>query len=555
MGKPLKKREELTLQDFVRLKGSRWKSALTTAGCDIDTIIAAIAQAEADIPAIVAIRCCWIFDVPNAEFDASTDWLGLLYTAYMENEEEILNSVPTVGETPEVEEYTGFEEAEIVLQNSELVALQSEVKTKEIRIKECVNYRQSSMQKAEQYLREIYQLDIKIQDAQESIELLKTLPAKTYNVKDTFDELQQWCTANNAFMYKYIKTSHYDRHTQEKKDRKDYSVNICVPPQEMRNVNNPTELPIHSQPLHFRFHIHITDGHITYKLEPAQQYNISYTHGNSTHPHVASYVCWGDQLDAEVYECYKKHDIAGVFDRLVLLIQNYNSGSPFVDWEEYKRTSSYEALLKHNSSKLAKTVQHMSYLYLSLLKTTSYRTGGSSLTIKTGRGFLSPVTLENFLGRELYELCAEKLEDCGEYLTTSNTNDLAYCQYSPERENRISVTTVNNGGVRCDLRYDNNFDQAASLAYTRMHYLTPLQYLTMVQAYQKRVMLTFSAMTDVFSMILNIGQKDDLMTEEEIIAAYKVNYEGGIRIYKNLDNGVTGTASEILENVKGESNE
>ena len=405
MGKPNQTRAELTLGDFMRLKGSRWKAKFKECEGDLEAVYYAIREATLDIPQIINIKAIWVFD--EIDITATTDWTGVLYEKFMKYEDRIPEIV-VMGVSNPVELTAMLPQETVELPNTMLQESNTRLRTARKAVTSYNNDINSYRERVQRKLDLLYNTEAIVSNLIEDIELLKTAPAPTLDVEAIFKEIVGWCGDNGAFMYgmRHYRQADLSSGVAEVTIER-YSCIVVVPPMLITNVNNPSATKCTSQPIHVFMKLHITGSESRPRLEMDVCNDSLYckpsgSYSSVQHSHIGSYICWGDTLDAVVAKAGSEMNPTIMLDSLLKLIANHNSGSPFCTWEELVDDFSYESLLAQSPQAMASIMS--TFLHgIALRARQSGHNYLENFKSSTTTVFPMKVTLENFLGRELHD--------------------------------------------------------------------------------------------------------------------------------------------------------
>ena len=316
--------EDITLEDFLKYKGSRWKKSLTDSGVDMEGLVADLATFLNDVPECRNVRAYVLFgDTPR---ERVTDVDGydsdMLYEFYLKHE-EILSSI-SVGNGVDIELFDVNETVDsytvpnpdVAEYREEIVSINRKLDNRHSSISNLINDINSLASDVADY-------EIKVTEIKERIE------AKSDDDITTVDMLGIVSDGlkNNGFQL--LKAKAYDDG--------ELDVKFSAPPRLMYDVNIPTRKPVNTLPLFFTICI----GERRY-LKP-------HALGRIYHPHVSEYnICWGD-MSIEANHAIKTNEFDTLFELLDKLIRNYNSGSPYITWSSVSRVANYNSMLRMNT--------------------------------------------------------------------------------------------------------------------------------------------------------------------------------------------------------------
>lgn len=345
---------DVTLEDVVRYKGSRWKAKLDRAGVNRELLITELSKFLYDIPECRKVRAYILFGDGELMIDSSTtDYSTWLYNFYAKHLDLIdalkvedgldfpsfddvkIKSVSTVIDNPayrEVEDLLADAQSSFRDQKRDVIDLEDTVSNA---------YRRISTLESKIALST---MDIESQEEK----LSKIQPTTAYDLGGNLSDIDR---ALREYGFTPLTYSMYE-------DDNDVIVRFAVHPRLMydQSVNRK---PIEVMP--FVMAMYIRSGN---KINLESVYSlVKGGTWNAVHPHVARHCCWGSDLGRDVRKASVSGDyqtLISCFDRLV---RSYNSGSPFITYSGYKRVANYTAMCgfkcDHRTEKLFNFIKDM----------------------------------------------------------------------------------------------------------------------------------------------------------------------------------------------------
>lgn len=334
----MKELTDVTLEDVVRYKGSRWKAKLKAAEVNLPEFISQLSTFLNDIPECRKLRAYTILGDGDLAIDTSrSDYSNIFYEYYMKIH-KVLDSLK-VDDGLDFPVFADFKSKSVMINTSnpewsrvnEIVSVNQRNYTSK---QDDCDYNNRQIDDAyENFRRSEETLSAAVIALDESTERLEKIEEHIeIDVGQVLTGLDSSLRANG-----FIPIAHRGN------DRGRVEILFSVYPRLMYDVS-VNRKPLTTMP--FLMQLSYESNHIGLSLFKAIAKAGTY---NAPHPHVASGVCWGSDLGRTVREAAVVGDYGKVIESLNKLTRSYHSGSPYITYGGYLRKLNYSSLCKYKS--------------------------------------------------------------------------------------------------------------------------------------------------------------------------------------------------------------
>jgi len=377
--KPL---EDVTLEDVLRLKGSRWKQKMIDAKIDMTKFLGALSMFLNDVPEFRKLRAFVILGTANEPINIEGDYTDYLYDKYGSLHESLDTLSVTSSATIDVGDTLTDDMGIIEVENTLLTDLKDTMVS---------HMRQADSSNSAGHGR--------MRDAQAKFNRASIEAKKAFDIKEQIKDIPATRKVNvvekvNSFISGLAELDMYPLNLTVSRDGRIHS-SVFIKPRLMYDINTSTRSPKMTQPMVIK----LSSSNGMQYLRDKEVYSIRRQNNyGAFHPHIGEYICWGD-LSEPYNEACRTDDIIGIFKQVDKLLRAYNSGSPFVTWSGYDKIGYNSLITSLDSAKSQQINSFVSAVYDDM-----------SRLNKVGIIVFAPVnlTIEHIVGEELYSALSRK---------------------------------------------------------------------------------------------------------------------------------------------------